>query len=106
MSMPAVKLLLVVTIPLSAPHPPSDAFTRSQNSVFALQQTIGAESASNMDVLKITSSRSSILGRRRRIQRVSLRPPLLLHVVDGQSLELVTRRHSHLAGLLLRAHAV
>ncbi|WDK08790.1 hypothetical protein CGRA01v4_00068 [Colletotrichum graminicola] len=41
MSMPAVKLLLVVTIPLSAPHPPSDAFTRSQNSVFALQQTIG-----------------------------------------------------------------
>ncbi|KAK2054436.1 hypothetical protein LY76DRAFT_649094 [Colletotrichum caudatum] len=40
MSMPADKFLLAVTNPLNAPHPPSDAATSSQNSVFVLQQAM------------------------------------------------------------------
>ncbi|KAK2038510.1 hypothetical protein LZ31DRAFT_608496 [Colletotrichum somersetense] len=59
MSMPADKFLLAVTNPLNAPHPPSDAATSSQKSVFVLQQAMGAESVSNMmDVLNIASSPS------------------------------------------------
>lgn len=54
LSMPANKFPLAVTNPLPAPHPPSDAATGSQNSVFVSRQAMETEFASTMmDVLDI-----------------------------------------------------
>ncbi|KAF7556339.1 hypothetical protein G7Z17_g1498 [Cylindrodendrum hubeiense] len=52
--MPADKFLLAVTNPLPPPHPPSDAATGSQNSVFVSRQAMETKFASTMmDVLDI-----------------------------------------------------
>ncbi|RSL78070.1 hypothetical protein CEP51_008511 [Fusarium floridanum] len=54
LSMPADKFLLAVTNPLPAPHPPPDAATGSQNSVFVSRQAMETKFASTMmDVLDI-----------------------------------------------------
>jgi ribonuclease T2 len=54
LSMPANKFTLSVTNPLPPPHPPSDAATGSQNSVFVSRQAMETNFASTMmDVLDI-----------------------------------------------------
>ncbi|KAF2150277.1 hypothetical protein K461DRAFT_260438 [Myriangium duriaei CBS 260.36] len=54
LSMPADKFLLAVMNPLPAPHPPSDAATGSQNSVFVSRQAMETKFVSTMmDVLDI-----------------------------------------------------
>ncbi|KAI8649452.1 hypothetical protein LRP88_11375 [Fusarium phalaenopsidis] len=54
LSMPADKFPLAVMNPLPAPHPPSDAATGSQNSVFVSRQAMETKFASTMmDVLDI-----------------------------------------------------
>ncbi|KAF5011135.1 hypothetical protein FDECE_2743 [Fusarium decemcellulare] len=54
LSMRADKFPLAVTNPLPAPHPPSDAATGSQNSVFVSRQAMETKFASTMmDVLDI-----------------------------------------------------
>ncbi|KAK4031864.1 hypothetical protein C8A01DRAFT_41702 [Parachaetomium inaequale] len=54
LSMPADKFPLAVTNPLPAPHPPSDAATGSQNSVFVSREAMKTMFASTMmDVLDI-----------------------------------------------------
>jgi ribonuclease T2 len=54
LTMPANKFQLVVANPLPEPHPPSDAATGSQNSVFVSRQAMETKFASTMmDVLDI-----------------------------------------------------
>ncbi|KAL7931422.1 hypothetical protein V8C35DRAFT_310351 [Trichoderma chlorosporum] len=54
LSMPPNKFLLAVTNPLPAPHPPSDAATGSQNSVFVSRQAMETKFAPTMmEVLDI-----------------------------------------------------